>query len=214
MKLTEAKLKQMILEAIKNKRSQDFGVPTPDEKLRSDLGDEMFDKIQGADPEQSEMFKQSFDPNYPREIPQESLDEFLAKHGFVPEPTYNRSPDSYYKVYKSKKYHPYKVYVYYIAEENPIYGELTDDDFMNSDFLPKLSIVGRQPKKIRYNFSFSNRRTRFSKEFNSLVEEQGIIDLYEVFDFDLKNKQDREDIESIILGRVKGNIIKALEELT
>ena len=50
----------MILEAIKNKRFQDFGVLTPDEKLRSDLGDEIFDKIQASDPEQSEMFKQSF----------------------------------------------------------------------------------------------------------------------------------------------------------
>ena len=72
MKLTEAKLKQMILEAIKDKRFQDFGVPTPDEKLKADLGDEMFDRILAQDPEQSEVFKQSFDPNYPRSIKQES----------------------------------------------------------------------------------------------------------------------------------------------
>ena len=49
MKLTEAKLKQMILEAIKNKRMQDFDIPTPDDKLKSDLGDQTFDKIQSLD---------------------------------------------------------------------------------------------------------------------------------------------------------------------
>ena len=66
MKLTESKLKQMIVEAIKDKRFQDFGILTPDEELRAKLGDEMFDKIQDADPASSEVFKQSFDPNYPR----------------------------------------------------------------------------------------------------------------------------------------------------
>ena len=81
MKLTEAKLKQMILEALKNKRFQDFGISTPDEKLRTDLGDEMFDKIQSVDPDQSEIFKQSFDPNYPRSIKQESLDDILIPAG-------------------------------------------------------------------------------------------------------------------------------------
>ena len=35
MKLTESKLKQMIVEAIKDKRFQDFGIPTPDEELKS-----------------------------------------------------------------------------------------------------------------------------------------------------------------------------------
>ena len=42
MKLTEAKLKQMILEALKSSKFQDFVIPTPDEKLKADLGDEMY----------------------------------------------------------------------------------------------------------------------------------------------------------------------------
>ena len=46
MKLTEAKLKQMISEALKSSKFQDFDVLTPDEKLRSDLGDSNFEKIQ------------------------------------------------------------------------------------------------------------------------------------------------------------------------
>jgi len=37
MKLTEAKLKQMILEALKRSKFQDFGIPTPDEKLDQNL---------------------------------------------------------------------------------------------------------------------------------------------------------------------------------
>ena len=45
MNLTEAKLKQMILEALKNSSPRSFGIPTPDEKLRSDLGGDLFDKI-------------------------------------------------------------------------------------------------------------------------------------------------------------------------
>ena len=58
MKLTEAKLKQMILEAIRNKSFQNFGIPTPDDNLRSQLGDEMYDKLQSLDREQGEIMKQ------------------------------------------------------------------------------------------------------------------------------------------------------------
>ena len=82
MNLTEAKLKQMILEALKNSSPRSFGIPTPDEKLRSDLGDEMFDKIQSLDPEQADIMKQSFDPNYPRDIEQKSLNAIFEELGF------------------------------------------------------------------------------------------------------------------------------------
>ena len=82
MKLTEAKLKQMIMEALKNSSIRSFGIPTPDEKLRADLGDDMFDKIQSVDPEQSEVFKQSLDPNYPSSIKQESFEDLLGPLGW------------------------------------------------------------------------------------------------------------------------------------
>ena len=82
MKLTESKLKQMILEAIKKKNFQDFGIPTPDEKLRSDLGDSNFDKLQSLDPEQRDVMRQTFDPDYPREIKQETINDILEPLGF------------------------------------------------------------------------------------------------------------------------------------
>ena len=50
--------------------------------LKAKLGDEMFDKIQAQDPDQAEILKQSFDPNYPRNIKQESLDAILEPAGF------------------------------------------------------------------------------------------------------------------------------------
>ena len=53
----------MILEAIKDKRFQDFGIPTPEEKLKADLGDETYRKIQSLDKNQADIMKQSFDPN-------------------------------------------------------------------------------------------------------------------------------------------------------
>ena len=199
----------MILEAIKKKYDGtpfvDFGIPTADEQVRAAVGDdELYARIQTLDKDQADIVKQSFFPGYPREIPRESLDEFLAKYGFVPEPTYNRAHDSYYKVYKSKKYRFYRVYVYYIAEEDPIYAEPSEDDFMNPDFDPTPTIIGRQPKKIRYNFGFS-------KEFDYLVQEQGNIELYDHFDYDLQDEEDRETIESIILGRVKDKFIEAIK---
>ena len=70
MKLTEAKLKQMILEALKSSKFQDFGLLTPDEKLKADLGDETYGKIQSLDKDQADIMKQSFDPDYPRDIKQ------------------------------------------------------------------------------------------------------------------------------------------------
>ena len=57
MKLTEAKLKQMILEAFRTRYNLDSGIPTPDEKLRSDLGDETYEKIQSLDRLKYEMIK-------------------------------------------------------------------------------------------------------------------------------------------------------------
>ena len=83
MKLTEAKLKQMIFEAITKKPdatgSVDFVIPTPDEKLRADLGDETYGKIQSVDPEHADIMRQSFDPNYPRSIERESFISFMGK---------------------------------------------------------------------------------------------------------------------------------------
>ena len=82
MKLTETKLKQMIAEALKNKRLQDFGIPTPDDELRAKLGDEKFDKIQSLDKQQADMMKQAFDSNYPRDLKRETFASLLEPYGF------------------------------------------------------------------------------------------------------------------------------------
>ena len=82
MELTEAKLKQMILEAFRTRYNLDSGIPTPDEKLRSDLGDETYEKIQSLDKDQADIMKQSLDPNYPRESNRTGFDEFLEEYGF------------------------------------------------------------------------------------------------------------------------------------
>ena len=82
MKLTEAKLKQMIVEALKDKNFQDLGIPTPDEKLKADLGDKMYGKIQSLDKDQADIMRQSFDPNYPQELKSKTLTSFMESHGF------------------------------------------------------------------------------------------------------------------------------------
>ena len=46
-----------------------------------------------------------------------------------------------------------------------------------------------------------------------LAQEQGNIELGQLFDFDLQDEEDREDIESIILGRIKDKFIEAIESL-
>ena len=88
MKLTEAKLKQMILEALKAKYDArdltwvDDNIPTPDQNLRAKLGDEKYEKIQSLDPDQALIMKQSLDDTYPHRIKQETIESFMKSHGF------------------------------------------------------------------------------------------------------------------------------------
>ena len=201
----------MILEAYKKKYDGtpfvDFGIPTADEQVRAAVGDdELYARIQTLDKDQADIMKQSFNPGYPREIPRESLDEFFAKYEFVPDSFYRQDLESNYKVYKSEKYRFYRVFVYYVIEENPIYAPLYDPDDEHSDIESGLSIIGREPKKIRYNFGFA-------KGFDYLAQEQGNIDIGKFFDYDLQDEQDRETIESIILGRIKDKFIEAIEKI-
>ena len=80
MKLTEAKLKEMILEALKDSSFRSFGIPTPDEKLRSQIGDAKFDKLQSlaSNPDyadQASMLKQGLDDTYPSALEQEKIND-------------------------------------------------------------------------------------------------------------------------------------------
>ena len=88
MKLTEEKLKQMILETLKSKYdARDLtwvhdNIPTPDQNLRAKLGDEKYEKIQSLDPDQALIMKQSLDDTYPHRIKQETIESFMKSHGF------------------------------------------------------------------------------------------------------------------------------------
>ena len=198
MKLTEAKLKQMILEAIKNKRFQDFGIPTPDEKLKADLGDEMFDKIQATDPEQAEIFKQSFDPNYPSSIKQESLNDVLEPLGFKELDSFGNR-DNVSKEFYLGEFRPnvptYKAVLdfgyskYY--EKNP----KNTEDISYFMKIEKVTLTGMQ----------SNREL--------LLEKKAQLGISKSFYVDMTDQQQREEIESLIVKREKAAILKALEEL-
>ena len=198
MKLTEAKLKQMILEALKNSSFRSFGIPTPDEKLRADLGDEMFDKIQAADPEQSEMFKQSFDPNYPRTTQPDSLADILKSYGFKYEGITQPGPkkDSVSQTWRRGE-GPYDSFTLHILVDptwsvpRPYYPE------GGSRTIPFF---------LRYHI-------RLDRNFQHLIKKKELIPIPKLFDIDLADKGTLKDMETLVLKREKDNIIKALEEL-
>ena len=189
MNLTEAKLKQMILEALKDSSFRSFGVPTPDEKLRSDLGGEMFDKIQGLDPEQAGIMKQSFDPNYPRDIEQKSLNAIFEELGFnFVEFKYNASTrhDRYNHRtwYKGK---PRKTGTVKLSLTYNLYGSI-------------------------FNYKITEfTRTRFGGS-NSKVIVMSKIEIPPMFKLSLLTDQDLRDADSIMLSKEKQAIEKALEQ--
>jgi len=188
MKLTEAKLKQMILEAIKNKNFQDFGILTPDEKLRAELGDEMFDKIQSLDSGQADLMKQSFDPNYPRSIKQESLDAILEPAGFkLFKPKYNR-PDGYGKhnVRSWFKGEPYKVGTIRFSTEYSVIGGL-----------------------LRYKVRIKTKNKYYTP---TETIARGRIEIPKLFKLSMETEQGLKDADALMLSREKEAIEKALEK--
>ena len=206
MKLTEAKLKQMILEALKDKRLQDFGILTPDEKLKAELGDEMFDKIQSADPEQSEIFKQSFDPNYPKEIKQEKINDILEPLGFTEfKPGFMDDDKTIYKVFSLGEYGSTKFNVTFrFGIES---GHLATTDF--EDFK-------RHRKSIFYSITIEKQNPTFfgdPLDIEELLSKSGYIKTPNMFAVDLTDQQEKEGIESLIIKKEKSAILKALEEL-
>ena len=199
MKLTEAKLKQMILEAIKNKRFQDFGIPTPDEKLRSKLGDEMFDKIQSVNPEQSEIFKQSYDPNYPSMIKQESFEALLKPFGFKEVASRLRPQMGVPKRIKA--------YDAYISDPNEADRFYIDYRVLSDDLFP-------DEPYIRYRASlWSDREKDNVWEVAKVFGHRSIEFPYEIIDLEIESDEGDRAVESIILAKEKENILAALEEL-
>ena len=187
MKLTEAKLKQMILEALKSSKFQDFGISTPDEKLRSELGDEMFDKIQAADPEQAEIFKQSFDPDYPREINRESFISFMESHGFEFDfqPGYSDFAGFYDRTI------------------------LRRGSFMRGmetlDLTLQIQKSGKR-NQIQYDFYFKDHPMDSSFD----PDLSGLIKVHDMFDLDLRKHSDTETILSLVFNKEKEKIKKLI----
>ena len=180
----------MIVEAIKNKRFQDFGIPTPDEKLRADLGDETYEKIQSLDPEQADIMRQSFDPNYPRNIKQESFISFMESHGFEFDPGRN----------------------FYDYHEHDGYHILRKIDFMRDMSLPGMNVLdveldsvelkSGKGKKIRYDFKLKEHP--MDANYNSDLG--GSFMGTHTFDYDLRKRSDVEEVLNLIFIKEKEKI--------
>ena len=197
MKLTEAKLKQMILEALRDSSFRSFGIPTPDEKLRSDLGGEMFDKIQGLDPEQADIMKQSFDPGYPMDLKQESLDAMLTSAGF-----------EFYDVSKFTK-------------ATTMHDNYSSRSWFKGRALGMGSIEIKvdyqiyEPKRkpgtriLRYDVTH-RKKTRYGNAYG--LTARGKIEIPPMFELSLKTKQGLEQADALMVSRENEEIEKTLEE--
>jgi len=212
MKLTEAKLKKMILEALKNSSFRSFGIPTPDEKLRSQIGDANFDKIQSlaSNPDhadQASMLKQGLDDTYPSEIKQEKINDILEPLGFTEfKPGFMDDKKSIYKTFDLGEYGStrYEVrFSFSIAS-----GTRATTDF--EDFK-------RHRKSIRYDILIEKKTPTFFGqpiEIEELLRKTEYMKTPNMFAVDLTNKQEKEGIETLIVKKEKAAILKALEELT
>tara|TARA_R100000030_G_scaffold98492_1_gene88509 strand:+ start:442 stop:1023 length:582 start_codon:yes stop_codon:yes gene_type:complete len=185
VKLTEAKLKQMIAEALKSKNLQDFGIPTPDEKLKADLGSETYGKIQSLDKTQADIMKQSFDSNYPRETSSETLKSFLESYGF--------------------KFLPGGINTMYNGVYNTMYFYRNDGSTMETiDFSYKI-INDEKGQKIQYDIYFEEAVSDY--EF----QHRGYIKVPDMFEFDIESEEDAETISSLVLMKERARLEKLVE---
>ena len=196
MKLTEAKLKQMILESLKKSSFRSFGVPTPDEKLRSELGDETYGKIQSLDKEQADIMKQSFDPNYPRDLKQETIQSFMESYGFdleiqEVEPAYTGPLGGIFMN---------EVYIHSDSSRNS--GFSIDYGIKTYDSLPNKKYI-----YFKYSYLLNYKATR----------KNGSIEIANMFDLDMgsyynPNYEDIETMSSLIIRRIKNDLKKILDK--
>ena len=185
----------MIVEALRNSKFQDFGISTPDEKLRSQLGDQTYDKLQSLDPEQSLVMKQAFDDAYPSPIKQESIEDILKSYGF--EEMILDTPDKSDYIYRTfeRGRGPYYTFVFFYQ-------------VLPTAFVGRRGGSERYPKSIRYKFTLK-------KDYRvGLFLKEGSIQVPKMFDHDFLDAQERQNFESFIIKKEKDAIIKALEELT
>ena len=186
MKLTETKLKQMITEALKNKNFQDFGVPTPDDELRAKLGDETYGKIQSLDKNQADMMKQTFDPNYPRDLSRETFASLLEPYGFKLFREKTIINNGYQGTYKFETYKRGLI-TFYVRYK---------------------SIYSRRDKKsyIEYIIEIWDEAIA-----DTHIKERGYIEIPDMFELDVRNDEDAQTMVSLIINRTGDQIIKAIE---
>ena len=186
MKLTESKLKQMIVEALKNKNLQDFGIPTPDDELRAKLGDETYGKIQSLDKSQADMMKQTFDPNYPRDLNRETFASLLEPYGF--EQKLNRTilDNGYQGTYRFET-HQRESKTFYVRYK---------------------TIYSRRDKKSYIEYVIEVWDMTIA---DAHIKERGYIKIPDMFELDVRNDEDAQTMVSLIINRTHDQIIKAIE---
>ena len=197
MKLTEAKLRQMILEALEKKydgtRFVDFGILTPDEKLKAELGDETYEKIQSLDKNQRDIMKQSFDPNYPRDINYETIQSFMESLGYdleIQEVEYIGRPND---IFMNELY-------IHSGDGSKVFS--IDYGIKTYDSLPNKKYI-----YFKYSYLLNYKATR----------KNGSIEIANMFDLDMgkyynPNYEDIETMSSLIIRRIKNDLKKILDK--
>ena len=182
----------MILEAFKSTYHMDFGIPTPDEKLRSELGDETYGKIQSLDKEQADIMKQSFDPNYPRDLKYETIQSFMESHGFDLEIQEVEPAGSPTDIFMNEIY---------------IHSDSSRNSAFSIDYRIKTYASLPNKKYIYYNYSYllNYKATR----------KNGSIEIANMFDLDMgsyfnPNDEDIETMSSLIIRRIKNDLKKII----
>ena len=186
MKLTEAKLKQMIAEALKNKSLQDLESPTQMKNSGQNSETNCLTKFKVSTPEQAEMFNQSFDSDYPRSLKRETFASLLEPYGFKQKLNRTVLDNGYMGSYKFETYERESKTFY--VRYKPIYS--------------------RRDKKsyIEYVIEIADYGAR-----SAVFRDRGDIEISDMFELDVRNDEDVQTIVSLIINKTGEQIIKAIE---
>ena len=179
----------MILEALKKTNFQDFGIPTPDEKLQALLGDEMYGKIQSLDKEQADVMRQTFDPNYPRDLKQETIQSFMESLGYdleIQEVEHIGRPNDFFM--------------------NELYMHSGSSKVFSIDYRIKTYASLPNKKFIYFNYLYTNNLGKTTRK-NGAFELPDRFDL-SMGDYYYPNEEDIETMSSLIIGRIKNDLKK------
>ena len=197
MKLTEAKLKQMILEALRAKYDGtgltwvDDNIPDPDQKLRATLGDEKWNKIRSLEktnPDQALMIKQGIDDMYPRRTKLETIQSFMESHGFDLEiDEIEEFDEDFYKnetYIRNKESLTVNYYIIYRFSINHELGTSTPNP------------------SIGFKFDYLDTTTQRPRSF----KDKGEIKIPKMFELDFSNEEDINTASTAILDDQRRNL--------